>query len=55
MFHSEKLRKAGLGPGQINAAASVARDEAGKLWLRLRGSTDKLAVSRLYPHLFKAM
>lgn len=34
---------------------TVTRDEAGKLWLRLRGSPDKLAVSRLYAHLFKAM
>jgi DNA-binding LytR/AlgR family response regulator len=34
---------------------TVTRDDAGKLWLRLRGSPDKLAVSRLYAHLFKAM
>ena len=41
----------------VRAAAieAVARDEAGKLWLRLRGSTARLAVSRLYAHLFKAM
>jgi len=34
---------------------SVTRDEAGKLSLSLRGRADKLAVSRLYAHLFKAM
>ena len=41
----------------VRAAAieSVTRDEAGKLWLRLRGSPARLAVSRLYAHLFKAM
>ena len=41
----------------VRAAAidSVTRDEAGKLSLTLRGHTGKLAVSRLYAHLFKAM
>jgi DNA-binding LytR/AlgR family response regulator len=34
---------------------TVTRDEAGKLWLSLRGHTPKIAVSRLYAHLFKAM
>jgi DNA-binding LytR/AlgR family response regulator len=34
---------------------SVTRDEAGKLHLALRGRKEKLAVSRLYAHLFKAM
>ena len=34
---------------------SVTRDEAGKLYLTLRGRADKLPVSRLYAHLFKAM
>lgn len=34
---------------------SVLRDEAGKLTLSLRSRSDKLAVSRLYAHLFKAM
>ena len=33
----------------------VSRDEAGKLWLQLRGRSERLAVSRLYAHLFKAM
>ena len=33
----------------------VTRDEAGKLWLQLRGLGPKLAVSRLYAHLFRAM
>ncbi len=34
---------------------TVSRDEAGKLWLTLRGHAAKIAVSRLYAHLFKAM
>jgi DNA-binding LytR/AlgR family response regulator len=44
--------------GTIVRASSidtVTRDEAGKLWLSLRGHTPKIAVSRLYAHLFKAM
>jgi len=40
---------------RAEAIESVTRDEAGKLWLRLRGSPARLAVSRLYAHLFKAM
>ncbi|MET0310817.1 MAG: LytTR family DNA-binding domain-containing protein [Burkholderiaceae bacterium] len=41
----------------VRAAAieSVLRDEAGKLALALRGRKEKLAVSRLYAYLFKAM
>jgi len=41
----------------VRAAAieSVLRDEAGKLQLQLRGRKEKLPVSRLYAHLFKAM
>lgn len=31
------------------------KDEAGKITLRLRGSEDKLAVSRVYAHLFRQM
>jgi DNA-binding LytR/AlgR family response regulator len=38
--------------GSIEA---VNRDEAGKLWLNLRGLPQRIAVSRLYAHLFKAM
>ena len=34
---------------------TVTRDEAGKLHLQLRGVHEKLPVSRLYAHLFKAM
>ena len=37
------------------AIEAVTRDEVGKLWLQLRGRSEKLAVSRLYAHLFKAM
>jgi len=40
---------------RADAIDSVTRDEAGKLHLVLRGRTEKLAVSRLYAHLFKAM
>ena len=41
----------------VRAAAidTVTRDEAGKLHLTLRGRPERLAVSRLYAHLFKAM
>lgn len=41
----------------VNAASidTITRDEAGKLSLSLRGRADKLPVSRLYAHLFKAM
>ncbi|KWT72444.1 MULTISPECIES: LytTR family DNA-binding domain-containing protein [unclassified Variovorax] len=38
-----------------DAIDSVHRDEAGKLHLALRGRTEKIPVSRLYAHLFKAM
>ena len=40
---------------RADAVATAVRDEAGKLTLTLRGHGDKLAVSRLYAHLFKAM
>lgn len=40
---------------RADAIDSVQRDEAGKLHLSLRGSPDKLVVSRLYAHLFRAM
>ena len=40
---------------RADAIDSVVRDEAGKLHLQLRGRKEKLAVSRLYAHLFKAM
>ena len=41
----------------VNASTidSVNRDESGKLNLTVRGRSEKLAVSRLYAHLFKAM
>ena len=41
----------------VNASTidSVNRDESGKLSLAVRGRSEKLAVSRLYAHLFKAM
>ncbi|KQX86888.1 LytR/AlgR family response regulator transcription factor [Variovorax sp. Root473] len=37
------------------AIEAVHRDEAGKLHLALRGRTEKIPVSRLYAHLFRAM
>lgn len=37
------------------AIESVTRDESGKMHLALRGRPERLAVSRLYAHLFKAM
>ena len=37
------------------AIDSLHRDEAGKLHLALRGRPERLAVSRLYAHLFKPM
>ena len=40
---------------QASTIDAVTRDEAGKLWLSLRGRVEKLSVSRLYAHLFKAM
>lgn len=40
---------------RATAVESVQRDEAGKLHLVLRGRKERLAVSRLYAHLFKAM
>ena len=40
---------------QASAVEAVQRDEAGKLSLTLRGRPEKLAVSRLYSHLFRAM
>ena len=40
---------------RASSIEAVTRDEAGKLWLGLHGSAQKLLVSRLYAHLFKAM
>jgi DNA-binding LytR/AlgR family response regulator len=37
------------------AIESVQRDEGGKLHLALRGRPEKIPVSRLYAHLFRAM
>jgi DNA-binding LytR/AlgR family response regulator len=40
---------------RATAIESVTRDEAGKLHLTVRGRPERLPVSRLYAHLFKAM
>jgi DNA-binding LytR/AlgR family response regulator len=40
---------------RATALESVLRDERGRLHLSLRGRREKLPVSRLYAHLFKAM
>jgi DNA-binding LytR/AlgR family response regulator len=39
----------------VERIETVTRDEAGKLSVSLRGRAEKLPVSRLYVHLFKAM
>ena len=41
----------------VRAAAihTVSREDSGRLSLRLHGHMEKLPVSRLYSHLFKAM
>jgi len=38
-----------------DAIESVHRDDAGKQHLNLRGRAEKIPVSRLYAHLFRAM
>ncbi|MDT8999273.1 LytTR family DNA-binding domain-containing protein [Paucibacter sp. APW11] len=40
---------------RADAIERAVRDEAGKLSLQLRGCTDRLGVSRMYAHLFKAL
>jgi len=40
---------------RAHAIGAVTRDDAGKLWIELRGRDERLAVSRLYAHLFRAM
>ena len=40
---------------RADAIERAVRDEAGKLTLHLRGSPDKLAVSRMHAHLFKGL
>ena len=40
---------------RATSIATVTRDEAGKQHLSLRGRPERLPVSRLYAHLFKAM
>ena len=40
---------------RATAIASATRDEAGRMHVQLRERPERLAVSRLYAHLFKAM
>lgn len=40
---------------RADAIERAVRDEAGKLSLHLHGSTERLGVSRMYAHLFKAL
>jgi len=40
---------------RASAIATATRDEAGRLHLQLRGRPERLAVSRVYAHRFKAM
>ena len=39
----------------LNHLAGTRRDEASRLFLRIRGHAQELPVSRAYVHLFKAM
>lgn len=39
----------------LDHVRSASRDEAGKLWLSLEGRKERLVVSRLHAHRFKAM
>lgn len=40
---------------RADAITQATRDDVGRLWLHLKNRTERLAVSRLYAHLFKAM
>lgn len=40
---------------RARAITSAQRDESGKVFLSLRGSSERLTASRLYAHLFKGM
>ena len=40
---------------QARCITSAMREESGRVLLTLRGRAEKLSVSRLYAHLFKAM
>jgi DNA-binding LytR/AlgR family response regulator len=40
---------------RCDGISAVLRDETGRLTISLRGHADKLVVSRMYAHLFKAM
>ena len=40
---------------RASAIDTAVRDEAGKLHLSLRGRPERLNVSRMYAHLFRAM
>lgn len=40
---------------RATAIDTVTRDEAGRQWLRLRGRSERLAISRLHAHRFKPM
>ena len=40
---------------QVRHVSHVERSEEGRLWLGLHGHADRLAVSRLFAHRFKAM
>lgn len=40
---------------RADAVQTATRDEAGKITLTLRGHKDRIPVSRLYAHLFRAM
>ena len=50
-----QVHRSTLVRASASAIATVVRDEPGKLHLNLHGRPERLAVSRLYAHLFKAM
>ena len=39
----------------LDHVVAATRDEAGKVWLQLRSRPERVAVSRLHAHLFRAM
>ena len=39
----------------LDFVEAARRDEGGKLWLSLRGRSERVLVSRIYTHLFRAM
>jgi hypothetical protein len=51
----ERARRAALPPLVLQHLGGTRRDEASRLFLRMKGFDSELPVSRAYVHLFKAM